>query len=267
MLASALTTLAAIGQNELKNGLGSVGYGLAAIGPGIGIGYLVGQSRPGDGAPARDGRATSVRRCSSASRSPRPSRSSGSSSSSSELAPSRAEETERRSCDEDPQAPRRRAARRSGWSWSRSPSRPSPRTRARRSARSSSSASRRRSRTTRLASTRATTRPSTNARRQLPQGEEPLHARRLSEIIWGGARVPRSSRSCSMKFGFPAIKKTHQGTARTASATTSSRRRTRRRRPRPSSRSTRPSSPTPAPRRTRSSRTARAGRRAGPSAT
>ena len=44
MLFQALTTLAAIGQNELKNGLGSVGYGLAAIGPGIGIGYLVGQS-------------------------------------------------------------------------------------------------------------------------------------------------------------------------------------------------------------------------------
>jgi F-type H+-transporting ATPase subunit c len=44
VLSQALTTLAAIGQNELKNGLGSVGYGLAAIGPGIGIGYLVGQS-------------------------------------------------------------------------------------------------------------------------------------------------------------------------------------------------------------------------------
>ena len=44
MLSQALTTLAAIGQNELKNGLGSIGYGLAAIGPGIGIGYLVGQS-------------------------------------------------------------------------------------------------------------------------------------------------------------------------------------------------------------------------------
>jgi len=44
VLFQALTTLAAIGQNELKNGLGSVGYGLAAIGPGIGIGYLVGQS-------------------------------------------------------------------------------------------------------------------------------------------------------------------------------------------------------------------------------
>jgi F-type H+-transporting ATPase subunit c len=44
VLSQALTTLAAIGQNELKNGLGSIGYGLAAIGPGIGIGYLVGQS-------------------------------------------------------------------------------------------------------------------------------------------------------------------------------------------------------------------------------
>ena len=44
MLSQALTTLAAIGQNELKSGLGSIGYGLAAIGPGIGIGYLVGQS-------------------------------------------------------------------------------------------------------------------------------------------------------------------------------------------------------------------------------
>ncbi len=29
---------------DLRNGLASVGYGLAAIGPGIGIGYLVGQS-------------------------------------------------------------------------------------------------------------------------------------------------------------------------------------------------------------------------------
>jgi F-type H+-transporting ATPase subunit c len=36
--------LAAIDSGELKAGLGSVGYGLAAIGPGIGIGYLVGQS-------------------------------------------------------------------------------------------------------------------------------------------------------------------------------------------------------------------------------
>ena len=29
---------------ELKSGLGSVGYGLAAIGPGIGIGLIVGNS-------------------------------------------------------------------------------------------------------------------------------------------------------------------------------------------------------------------------------
>ena len=29
---------------DLQSGLASVGYGLAAIGPGIGIGYLVGQS-------------------------------------------------------------------------------------------------------------------------------------------------------------------------------------------------------------------------------
>ena len=36
--------LAVTNANELKNGLASVGYGLAAIGPGIGIGYLVGQS-------------------------------------------------------------------------------------------------------------------------------------------------------------------------------------------------------------------------------
>ena len=35
---------AVTGPDELKNGLKSVGYGLAAIGPGIGIGYLVGQS-------------------------------------------------------------------------------------------------------------------------------------------------------------------------------------------------------------------------------
>ncbi|MEX2256628.1 MAG: ATP synthase F0 subunit C [Acidimicrobiia bacterium] len=29
---------------ELKSGLGSVGYGLAAIGPGVGIGLIVGNS-------------------------------------------------------------------------------------------------------------------------------------------------------------------------------------------------------------------------------
>jgi F-type H+-transporting ATPase subunit c len=44
VLSQALTTLAAIGQNELKNGLGSVGYGLAAIGPGVGIGLVVGSA-------------------------------------------------------------------------------------------------------------------------------------------------------------------------------------------------------------------------------
>jgi F-type H+-transporting ATPase subunit c len=36
--------LAVQNANELKSGLGSVGYGLAAIGPGIGIGLIVGQS-------------------------------------------------------------------------------------------------------------------------------------------------------------------------------------------------------------------------------
>jgi F-type H+-transporting ATPase subunit c len=40
----ALSLLAAVTDTGLKNGLGRVGYGLAAIGPGIGIGYLVGQS-------------------------------------------------------------------------------------------------------------------------------------------------------------------------------------------------------------------------------
>lgn len=40
----AISLLAAITDTGLKNGLGRVGYGLAAIGPGIGIGYLVGQS-------------------------------------------------------------------------------------------------------------------------------------------------------------------------------------------------------------------------------
>ena len=39
-----LINLAATDAGELKNGLASVGYGLAAIGPGIGISYLVGQS-------------------------------------------------------------------------------------------------------------------------------------------------------------------------------------------------------------------------------
>jgi F-type H+-transporting ATPase subunit c len=39
-----LINLAVTDPGELKNGLKSIGYGLAAIGPGIGIGYLVGQS-------------------------------------------------------------------------------------------------------------------------------------------------------------------------------------------------------------------------------
>ena len=37
-------SLAVTQADALKSCLGSVGYGLAAIGPGIGIGYLVGQS-------------------------------------------------------------------------------------------------------------------------------------------------------------------------------------------------------------------------------
>ncbi len=40
----AISLLAAVTDVGFKNGLGRVGYGLAAIGPGIGIGYLVGQS-------------------------------------------------------------------------------------------------------------------------------------------------------------------------------------------------------------------------------
>ena len=40
----AISLLAAVTDTGLQNGLGRVGYGLAAIGPGIGIGYLVGQS-------------------------------------------------------------------------------------------------------------------------------------------------------------------------------------------------------------------------------
>lgn len=41
---SQFVSLAVTQADALKSGLGSVGYGLAAIGPGIGIGYLVGQS-------------------------------------------------------------------------------------------------------------------------------------------------------------------------------------------------------------------------------
>ncbi len=41
---TSLIHLAVTDSGELKNGLASVGYGLAAIGPGVGIGYLVGQS-------------------------------------------------------------------------------------------------------------------------------------------------------------------------------------------------------------------------------
>jgi F-type H+-transporting ATPase subunit c len=44
LLSTAMTTLAAISENELKSGLGSVGYGLAAIGPGVGIGLVVGNA-------------------------------------------------------------------------------------------------------------------------------------------------------------------------------------------------------------------------------
>jgi F-type H+-transporting ATPase subunit c len=40
----ALSLLAAVTDTGLKNGLGRVGYGLAAIGPGIGIGYVVGKA-------------------------------------------------------------------------------------------------------------------------------------------------------------------------------------------------------------------------------
>src|SRR5207244_4311378 len=39
---SQFVSLAVTQADALKSGLGSVGYGLAAIGPGIGIGYLVG---------------------------------------------------------------------------------------------------------------------------------------------------------------------------------------------------------------------------------
>ncbi len=43
---SSIVTLAASGVTDagFKSGLANVGYGLAAIGPGIGIGVLVGQS-------------------------------------------------------------------------------------------------------------------------------------------------------------------------------------------------------------------------------
>jgi F-type H+-transporting ATPase subunit c len=44
VLSQALNVLAEIGADELKNGLGSVGYGLAAIGPGVGIGLVVGNA-------------------------------------------------------------------------------------------------------------------------------------------------------------------------------------------------------------------------------
>jgi F-type H+-transporting ATPase subunit c len=44
LLSTAIVILAAISQNELKSGLGSVGYGLAAIGPGVGIGLVVGNA-------------------------------------------------------------------------------------------------------------------------------------------------------------------------------------------------------------------------------
>lgn len=39
-----ISLLAEITDTGFKSGMSAVGYGLAAIGPGIGIGYLVGQS-------------------------------------------------------------------------------------------------------------------------------------------------------------------------------------------------------------------------------
>lgn len=42
-MSNVVQVLAAL-EGDLQSGLASVGYGLAAIGPGIGIGYLVGQS-------------------------------------------------------------------------------------------------------------------------------------------------------------------------------------------------------------------------------
>jgi len=44
VLLQTLNFLAAIAKDELKKGLGSVGYGLAAIGPGVGIGLVVGNA-------------------------------------------------------------------------------------------------------------------------------------------------------------------------------------------------------------------------------
>ena len=43
-VSSIVPAFAAITDAGFKSGLANVGYGLAAIGPGIGIGYLVGQS-------------------------------------------------------------------------------------------------------------------------------------------------------------------------------------------------------------------------------
>jgi hypothetical protein len=52
--------------NDFKaTGYGAIGYGLAAIGPGIGIGIVVGKTIP-------RGPASCAPRCSWASRSPRP---------------------------------------------------------------------------------------------------------------------------------------------------------------------------------------------------
>ena len=52
---SQFVSLAVTQADALEFGLGSVGYGLAAIGPGIGIGYLVGQSVQGRRRPEMAG--------------------------------------------------------------------------------------------------------------------------------------------------------------------------------------------------------------------
>ena len=234
---------------DLKSGLGSGRLRPRGHRPGHRHRLPRRQLRAGHGAPARDARASSARRCSSASRSPKPWHSSGSSSSSSSTRGTGRESSSRGS---DMRMRKLLAVGLlavaasivvSGTASAEDPGK--------NSARSSSSASRPRSTTTRPTSRRRTTRnsrtPSRTARSR--RASSP----RLLRDHLGRPRVPDRARAPD-QVRVPGAQEGCEG-ARGQDPQRPRRRRARRvRRPRTSARSTRRSSVTHAPRRTASSR-------------